>query len=465
MAGNAISHYDRRLLETIARMTAREGGKVPTLTEIAVELGYLPSARATIHRRLLALCPHYVTWAASKRSLRLTAAASALLETPMPAQHDEPISDDILRLLASGLTGLASEQDEGRPPRVPFSATWQRAMNRLVCACIERGVEQIPLDSAAVARLCQQPLGTWPVRSSLATHFPQYTLLIDDEPTPFCRELAIAQGDVEQELQERMMLPVMDLCRMRRTPDAYVAFRAYLIEHPVVEVQELLTASLDPMLGDAGQQLAALYESVPATIQDMHGHVRLCSICGWTLARTPRGTWACGDMRCRDLSDGFKHMSATPYTPHLQRVRRAIRRYIVAPGRYEVDTAATLRALRQRNPLQVDLWPAFDEYDLRITFPNGDVWAVDIKDWRFPELLARTLTPLSSADDLAWDVAFYAIPDARLRERPEYLTILASATPGRSFELCTLSELVRRARTHLAGMTQRHQPPAMYETG
>jgi hypothetical protein len=132
-------------------------------------------------------------------------------------------------------------------------------------------------------------------------------------------------------------------------------------------------------------------------------------------------------------------------------VRRAIRRYIVAPGRYEVDTAARLRKLKSRaGALVVDLWPSFDAYDLRITFPDQHVWAVDIKDWAFPTLLARALAELARDGDLAWDTAFYAIPDVRLERRPDYLTVLAAATPSRSFELCTLDTLVSQARNRLA---------------
>jgi len=266
--------------------------------------------------------------------------------------------------------------------------------------------------------------------------------------------LALAHGDAEEELTERMILPVLDLCRMRRAPGAYVAFRSYLIEHPVVELADLVTASLDPVLGDTGQALPQMYEPVPTLLREDHGDQRnvalLCPVCGWTLVRTPRGTLMCGDARCRERSDGFRRYTTRPFSSTLYRVRRAIRRYIVAPGRYEVDTAKTLRDLRGgTSPLRVDLWPSYDEYDLRITFPDGEVWAIDVKDWRFPALLARTLVPLRNDGDLAWTRAFYVIPDERLAERPEYLKVLAAAAPDRDFEFCTVSALISRARERL----------------
>ena len=35
------------------------------------------------------------------------------------------------------------------------------------------------------------------------------------------------------------------------------------------------------------------------------------------------------------------------------------------------------------------MWPQFDAYDLRIPFPDGTAWAIDVKDWANPSLLGR----------------------------------------------------------------------------
>ena len=35
-----------------------------------------------------------------------------------------------------------------------------------------------------------------------------------------------------------------------------------------------------------------------------------------------------------------------------------------------------------------EMWPQFDAYDLRIPFPDGTAWAIDVKDWANPSLLA-----------------------------------------------------------------------------
>jgi hypothetical protein len=104
----------------------------------------------------------------------------------------------------------------------------------------------------------------------------------------------------------------------------------------------------------------------------------------------------------------------------------------------------------RRLKLEVALWPGYDSYDLRITFADGTVWAVDVKDWAAPHLLAKRLEPLPRDGSLDYDRAFYAIPDARMRETPDYLTRLQNATmragAPREFEIVTLSALVNLAQ-------------------
>lgn len=89
----------------------------------------------------------------------------------------------------------------------------------------------------------------------------------------------------------------------------------------------------------------------------------------------------------------------------------------------------------------MSLWPAYDSYDLKITFNNGEVWAMDIKDWQNPFLLAKKLTELSPKD---YDKAFYVVPDERVQEDKSYLATLRGATVGKSFEVVTISSLSDR---------------------
>jgi hypothetical protein len=267
----------------------------------------------------------------------------------------------------------------------------------------------------------------------------------DDQPTPLCREYALTNCDAEQEACQETMLKVLSEAKKNRAPHTYVAFRQFLIKNPVVTDDELMKCSFDAQIGTLGSYLTDLYERVPISTVEQ-GKILLCGFCGWTLQRS-HGRLRCGDDRCRVLTGDFIHcviQERSEAPEHLQRVRRAIRRYVVAPGIYEIKTVQQLHALG----ITAELWPGYDAYDIRIIFPDRTVWAIDIKDWRFPHLLASRLTPLERHGNLAWDRALYVIPNQRIQEIPGYLDILRNATSEQEFSILTISELIEEARRY-----------------
>lgn len=447
---------DQILLRTILDLTELRSGQPPTLAEVAVALGYQSTSRGNVQRQLARLKPEYVTWTKSPRSLQLTPNGRALLQSTPPAAQspgrDIPVDEPILPLLASGLTRMAHEVEEGRPLQAPYPITWQRGLNLLAIACLMRGTSP-PLDTADAIDWCQRPPSAWPI--SFASHLapvPDRALLEGDEPTAFCRELAqsVAAGDVEHEISEKAMLHIKDLAARLRQPHSYVALRRYVIEHPVVQDDDLLDATFtDPALHSPfASELQDLYEPVPIALHT-DGRLQICPRCGWTLTRRPGGL-QCGDDRCRLESRNFTTPEPKDYPvlpgERMLRVRRAIRRYVVVPGLLEVSLWRQLSALRSpQESLVIDLWPGYDAYDLRITFPDGSRWAVDVKDWRYAHLLVPHLRPLRAVEGEALDRTFYVIPDERVREQPAYLTTLRAATATHPFEVVTASELIELA--------------------
>jgi len=448
------SDSDKRILQTIVDLTDQHAGRPPTLTEVALSLGYHSSSRSNIQRQLSKLRPVFVDWTASPRSLYVTQAGYALLGLEPPqGDVDLPVSDMILPLLASGLTHLTSIIESGRPLQAPYPHAWQRGLNMLAAECLLRDVA-VPTHTEEAIKWCHTPLKTWPVRFRAPVRVLEEALLNDDQPTELCRELAIVKGDAEQEACQKKMLEVMSEAQRNRIPDAYVALRYSLITRPVISDEELAQLSFDPRLGPLGGLLTDLYERVPSVLAD-GGKVLICGFCGWTLQRV-RGQLRCGDERCRLLTGDFIRVATTerPEPPsQLYRVRHPIRRYVVAPGVYEVNATRMLETLG----LRVELWPGYDKYDLRIIFPHQQqVWAVDIKDWRFPHLLAPQLTSLPHGGSWTWDRAFYAIPDERVQEQSNYLAILQQAFAGTAptFTILTISQLVAEAHKQLTAMDQ-----------
>ncbi len=93
------------------------------------------------------------------------------------------------------------------------------------------------------------------------------------------------------------------------------------------------------------------------------------------------------------------------------------------------------------------MWPAFDAYDLRLTFADGTAWAVDVKDWASPSLLGARTRAFAAAPP--HDRALIVIPAYRLRRREDYKrAFLHALEPGlrRLVEICTDADLVKQAR-------------------
>jgi hypothetical protein len=456
---NQPTASDLRLLHTILRLTEEQSGQPPTLSEIAVALGLQTSSRGNVQRQLNKLKPRFVNWNASARSLYVTDAGREALglfvDIPEAAEMDYAPGEDILPLLASGLTRLHLNVSEGEPVRAPYPEAWQRGMNMLAAECIQRGVAP-PSTTMVVLDLCRKPLLEWPIRFASSLLPLDLPLLEDEQPTELCRELAVTKGDAEMEICEQMMLLVLKECQARRRPDAYVAFRRYLIDHPVVGQKEQNAASFDDQLAPVGPILSSMYEPVPqSVIQD--GAVLLCGHCGWTLERQQDGTLRCGDRRCAVLTANFTRGTEPLQAKRgLYRVRRAIRRYIVAPGKYELRAAERIWELG----VECALWPAYDAYDLRVVFADGTAWAVDIKDWGQAHRLARKLQRIPSYPGAEYRRAIYAIPDERLVEGPEYITLLRNRRASEGVEVMSISELIsevakqsRASRAHGSAST------------
>ena len=446
------SDADLAILRLIRDLTANNEGRPPTLAEIAVAAGLAASSRANIQRQLQALRPTYVDWTTSPRSLRLTDAGHVLLEaspqTTTAPLASVPVDDELLPLLASGLTYLIEDYNTKGRLEAPYPHVCQRSLNRLASACIQRGILTPPQNILAALQWFRQPLSMWPVR------FPGYfrqsseVLMEEDRPSDFCQELARGiRGNAEEQACEQLMRYVITETQNRRTPQSYVAVRRLLIDRPVLPQEDLLTESFRPDLQGVGAYLHSFYEGIPLTpdVQMPDGTVRICGWCGWTLSQV-KGIWSCDNndqcrRRTRNFTVGPPPLQLTPLVPYL-RVRRPIRRYISAPGQVELRTVPELEKLG----IRVDLWPAYDTYDLRLIFPDEQAWAVDVKDWRYARLLANRLVPIEPIPGNHHTRSLYVVPDDRAADDPDYLRTLRSVAERQDFEIVTVSQLLALAR-------------------
>lgn len=311
----------------------------------------------------------------------------------------------------AALHAFASHEPRSNEPSSSlYPPALSRGWNLLLLTCIRRGVPapQSVTDLLAWAR---RPLAEWRLAlpDGMATDDDR---LLDDDflPTSLCDELACS-GDEDDLREHEFMEQVIMACRDAGDDGqrAYVAFRRALIERPVLTHQELAETRSHLHLDALRALLNNAYQPAPQSAAK-DGVWATCRACGQLLLRTRQGAWTCETESCRD--QGAPQVGRfIPLRHEAVWLRRDLRRFIAAPGRAEVRLADALHQIGAT----VELWPAFDRYDLRVIFPNGAVWALDVKDWRNPWLLAQHVRRRGFPSSPPWDRAWFVFPDERRR--------------------------------------------------
>jgi hypothetical protein len=248
------------------------------------------------------------------------------------------------------------------------------------------------------------------------------TLLDGPMVTRACEEWAVDSSDPEAHvLEQRLLLDVLSVCRAANRQDAYVAYRSLLIERPVLTAFDLQRHRAKPALALLADQLRDAYQPAPTECIDK-GRLICCAVCRNLLVRMRDGRMRCVEDRCAAVNSA-KPGATLSVEDDVYWLRRDLRAFIAAPGRTEVGLAKWLCG----KGLSVDLWPAFDAYDLKVAFADGMVWAVDVKDWINPVRLARQVRPIPQTP--AWDRAFFVVPQDRLKRQPDYLRAFQAHCP------------------------------------
>lgn len=321
-----------------------------------------------------------------------------------------------LHMIATGIIKLAETVKNGQPLTLPYPQELQRGLDRLTLTCLR--LKKTPPQSIPDLLLwCQKPLQEWPLQ--LPEEADTADKLLDDQmPTSICLEWASTGSDIEAELtQQKIVLEVMNLCKTADTPHSYTAWRNLIIKHPVLTQLELLQHCRDPLLDSLEKQIKDCYEPV-TNAWAKNGYFYCCDHCNNIMFRTDKGNLICSEERCR-IAKVTKEGKKIAQKQNAFCLKRGLRHFIAAPGRAELRLAEKLKKLK----LQVELWPNFDSYDLRVVFPDQEAWAIDVKDWANPFLLARNLKqqdPLIKSNP-PWTKAYFIFPDERRQQRTDYL--------------------------------------------
>lgn len=331
---------------------------------------------------------------------------------------------------------------------LPYPHEAQRALDRTVLACMWRQA-QPPLSVPDLIAWCQdRPIAQWPI------DLPDGLVDDDDrlvdphtrEPSRLCYEWAVDRPDSATEQFDReLMYAAIERSRHAQSPAAYREFRRILILRPAMTRDKAAELSLDPVLTPLDGLLQQIYLPAPAGWAE-DGRFVLCGRCKTLLIPTRDRDWVCENDKCRKLGLNFGPSIGVDDGDGMLLLTRPLRLFVTEPGRAELKLDRALRRLG----LTPELWPDFDAYDLRITFPDGQVWAVDVKDWASPVLLGRQARPLRRQPE--YDRGFIVVPQHRLRRR-NYLTIVRENMPagiGNQIGVAGEHAFIAQARKHLA---------------
>ncbi|MFH9164644.1 hypothetical protein ACH4LN_14480 [Streptomyces albus] len=354
----------------------------------------------------------------------------------------------LMRTLATALTVL----DAATGPEaysLPYPPEVQRALDRAVLACLERRAEP-PVSLPDLLSWCRErPVADWPVDLPTEAAGPD-DLLLDPEssrPTELCYEWAEQFSDSALVLYDREIIrAALRLCREYGEEDAYTEFRRLLVTRPVLTSAEEWAVSMDHVLDPVKELLSRIYRPVPDSY--LRGDVyATCGRCLTLLTPLPDGGWWCERDRCRRRGrPPVGRRIAQEEAGELLQLARPLRQFVTGPGRAEVQLEGRLTALG----LKVRMWPAYDAYDVHVTFPDGWVWAVDVKDWAHPAFLGRAARPVPQ--EPRYDEAFWVVPQDRVDDRPGYIATYERNRPAaaRRVPLLTDTHLLVRAEYRLA---------------
>ena len=340
------------------------------------------------------------------------------------------MNDALIHAIASAIVRLSRRRAPGDPA---YEDGVQQAYNQLVLYCLQHGEEPPASVPDLVRRVAGTPLGEAGYLVDAATCTPTQT----------CLEWARDAANVQAELFENAVIEeALATCRSARAPESYTAFRRLLISKPVLTAAELAALAGDIDLVPVLETVRKCYEPAPAAYR-RDGAYQACGRCGCLLVPLSTGGYRCELDRCR-ADRAAVPVQEVPANLGVQQLRRPLRVFITSPGIAEIDLEARLRKLG----LVPQMWPGFDAYDLRVLFPGGPVWAVDVKDWANPALLGKSITAGLRADP-PYDKAFIVIPEYRFKVREDYARVvrhhLADDLCDR-IEVCSDTAFIRQAR-------------------
>lgn len=354
---------------------------------------------------------------------------------------------EILTFFAVGLMRQdAAISQERAAPVTELNPALHMGWEKLSFQCYVEDITP-PLTLADLVSWLHKPLADWGM--IFPTDWADKSLLKDGVPTEFCEELGADMEtvrDLRLEMQDAIFRELHTFCRKLGDASLYSAMRAFLIQNPIID--DLLTAIEHNRrwVSEMRPKLRDCFEPIPeACIRRKAGgkeeYIARCPHCGWTLAWAGERPFCHRSGVCESLyGETLEGFTWHKYDPAMFRTKEGIQRYVVAP---EVSLLSLRDELIKLNGVSCELFPDFDAYDMLITLPSGEKWAVDMKDHHDPVRLARSLKPFSPVPK--WDKAFIVFPQHRASR--DYLNrFINHWQRAHNEDVCFVDELLSEVR-------------------
>ncbi|WKU03979.1 hypothetical protein [Micromonospora sp. HUAS LYJ1] len=348
----------------------------------------------------------------------------------MTTPHHDAL--DLVRLTATAVLAVQAHQDAGLA--VPYPPAAQLALDRITAVCLLEGLEA-PASVPALLALCRAHLSKWPITVPSDYTGPD-AVLVDEAtglPTHVCAEWA--SGDAFSS----GVGPINELLRQLAgncpSPGIYERCRSFLIDHPVVNQENMRAVHSTPGGSETWKRVQPLYGPV-AHAYARDGQCVRCASCRCLAVTLPDKTSRCESGVC----PGFTAQQTEPVTA-LRALPAELRHPLSASGRVERDIRNACLAAGAHVELRPD---AVDH--LRITWPSDDLWLVVVSTSAEPALLARRLRHWTP--DHASRVCV-AVPGYVMERRPDYRQVFERHRRPGSAELIP-AELVASSDQHQA---------------
>lgn len=342
-------------------------------------------------------------------------------------------AEEVLIHLAAGVIHQEEKlKQKIHKPVTELEPSLQRAWDRLTLLCYEQESEP-PKHFPDLIEWLHRPVEKW---EGIGNIFKELqltgSLLFYGSPTELCIELGkeyAGSSDLEREIQDRPMKEILKYCYDNYLVDEYSKARRFLVENPFLSrgnPDVLEYHNWDPKIQSL---LIQCYQPIPPVClryEKQQQFIALCPRCGWTLEWKNNHYAQCYS----DLCGRITNIHDATFRKCPQEAMRTIRGIQYSTVGPEKPLLNLYQVITEELKLNVELWPDVDLFDLYIEFPDGQFWAVDMKDVFNPRNLAKSENKKekSFSTVLPWEKAFFVFP--KYRRKPGYLETFKQTWKG-----------------------------------